>query len=187
MLDLGPTKLLVIFIVVVVLLGPDKLPQVARQLGSGWRQLRQLHQRMEAELRQTVPDLPSTEEIARFARSPMSLLTRLSDVPDEDLVPDAAAAAPPAAADGGSWPEDPGLGGGVSPGGIGGADGWAKGNGANGSATGAAGNGAPGRVAPDPGTAAGDRGNGAAAWAGVGTGPSVAGAGLELPDDPSMN
>ncbi len=37
MLDLGPTKLLVIFIVVVVLLGPDKLPQVARQLGNGWR------------------------------------------------------------------------------------------------------------------------------------------------------
>lgn len=109
MLDLSPTKLLVIFIVVVVLLGPDKLPQVARQLGSGWRRLRQMQERMEAELRETVPDLPSTQEIARYARSPMTLLSKLSDMSDEDLVPDpgAPAAEPDEGGRADGWPEDP--------------------------------------------------------------------------------
>lgn len=108
MLDLGPTKLLLIFIVIVVLLGPDKLPQVARQLGSGWRRLRQLQERMETELRETVPDLPSTQEIARFARSPMTLLSRLSDLTEDELAADPGAPAPGAdpAAAGGGWPED---------------------------------------------------------------------------------
>jgi TatA/E family protein of Tat protein translocase len=111
MLDLGPTKLLVIFVVIVVLLGPDKLPQVARQLGSGWRRLRQLQERMEAELRETVPDLPSTQEIARFARSPTALLSRLSDLTQEEPVADPGAPArggdvPDA---GGRWPEDPAV------------------------------------------------------------------------------
>ena len=39
MLNLDPAKLLVIAVVAVVLLGPDKLPQVARQIGSAWRAL----------------------------------------------------------------------------------------------------------------------------------------------------
>ena len=108
MLDLGPTKLLLIFVVIVVLLGPDKLPQVARQLGSGWRRLRQLQERMETELRETVPDLPSTQEIARFARSPMTLLSRLSDLTEDELAADPGAPAPGAdpAGEGDGWPED---------------------------------------------------------------------------------
>lgn len=147
MFDLGPTKLLVIFIVVVVLLGPDKLPQVARQLGSGWRRLRQLQERMEAELRETVPDLPSTEEIARFARSPMSLLTRLSDLSEEGLVPDPGTPRPALEGEDG-WPEDAAA---VGPGvADGGAGGW----------------GSPGAEE---------------LW------PVPRRAGLELPDDPSMN
>lgn len=111
MLDLGPTKLLAIFVLIVVLLGPDKLPQVARQLGSGWRRLRQLQERMEAELRETVPDLPSTQEIARFARSPAALLSRLSDLTQEEPVADPGA--PVRGGDdpdaGGRWPEDPAV------------------------------------------------------------------------------
>jgi sec-independent protein translocase protein TatB len=82
-LDLSPTKLLIIFVVVVVLLGPKKLPEVARQLGAAWRKLREFHSQIDRELRQSMPDLPSSQEIVRFARSPLTLLNQLADNPDE--------------------------------------------------------------------------------------------------------
>jgi TatA/E family protein of Tat protein translocase len=92
MLDLSPAKLLVIVIVAVILLGPDKLPQVARQVGAAWRKLRDFQQRVDQEVRQNVPDLPSTQEIARFARSPMTVLNRWAALaPEDELVEDPAA------------------------------------------------------------------------------------------------
>jgi sec-independent protein translocase protein TatB len=93
-LDLSPTKLLIIFVVAVLLLGPKKLPQVARQLGAGWRRLREMYQQMDREVRRTVPDLPSSQEIVRFARSPVARLNQRADIPGagrDGLVEDPAA------------------------------------------------------------------------------------------------
>jgi sec-independent protein translocase protein TatB len=104
---LNPEKLLVVLIVALILLGPDKLPRLARQLGAGWRQLREFQQRVEREVRETMPDLPPTHEIARMARSPARFLNSLAQLPgDEPLVPDPAA--PPAPRDLGT-PRDPGA------------------------------------------------------------------------------
>ena len=103
MLDLSPAKLLIVFIVVVVLLGPNRLPEVARQLGAGWRRLRDLQQRMEHEVRKSVPDLPSGQDLVRFARSPVTLLNELAAMPSGDRdapVVDPAAPPPGAAMDG---------------------------------------------------------------------------------------
>ncbi|HVC13438.1 MAG TPA: twin-arginine translocase TatA/TatE family subunit [Acidimicrobiales bacterium] len=83
MLDLSPTKLLIIFVVVVVLLGPKRLPEVARQLGAAWRKLREFHLHVDQELRQSLPDLPSSQDIVRFARSPVTLLNQLADRHDD--------------------------------------------------------------------------------------------------------
>ena len=84
MLNLDPAKLLVIAVVAIILLGPDKLPQVARQVGGAWRSFNEFRHRMETEVRNTMPDLPSTTEIARLARSPSALLDHLSNMgPDE--------------------------------------------------------------------------------------------------------
>lgn len=79
MLDLSPTKIIIILVVVVVLLGPKRLPEVARQLGAGWRKVREYHRQFDHELRQTIPDLPTSQEIVRFARSPVALLNQLAD------------------------------------------------------------------------------------------------------------
>jgi len=106
MLDLSPAKLLVIVIVAVILLGPDKLPQVARQVGAAWRKLRDFQQRVDQEVRQNVPDLPSTQEIARFARSPMTVLNRWAALAPEDELVEDPAATDDVAADGDAWPED---------------------------------------------------------------------------------
>jgi sec-independent protein translocase protein TatB len=90
MLNLDPAKLLVIAVVAIILLGPDKLPQVARQVGGAWRSFNEFRHRMETEVRSSMPDLPSTTEIARLARSPSALLDHLSnmgtDEADDDPV-----------------------------------------------------------------------------------------------------
>ncbi len=82
MLNLDPAKLLVIAVVAIILLGPDRLPQVARQAGAAWRSFNEFRHRMESEVRDSMPDLPSTTEIARLARSPTALLNHLSSMSD---------------------------------------------------------------------------------------------------------
>src|SRR5271169_4044677 len=87
MLNLDPGKLLVIAVVAIILLGPDRLPQVARQVGGAWRSFNEFRHRMESEVRNTMPDLPPTSEIARLARSPSALLNHLSNM-STDEAPD---------------------------------------------------------------------------------------------------
>jgi sec-independent protein translocase protein TatB len=82
-LNLDPAKLLVIAVVAVILLGPDKLPQVARQVGAAWRSFGEFRHKMESEVRSSIPDLPSSADIARLARSPSALLNHLSNMDAE--------------------------------------------------------------------------------------------------------
>jgi hypothetical protein len=73
-------------------------------MGAGWRAVRQFHQRVEQEVRETIPDLPSSGEIARMARSPVAFLNQLADLPGVDTpVPDPAAEPEHAH---GTWPAD---------------------------------------------------------------------------------
>jgi Sec-independent protein translocase protein TatA len=78
MLNLDPAKLLVIAVVAIILLGPDRLPQLARQVGGYWRSFNEYRHRMESQVRESMPDLPSTSELTRLARSPSALLDHLS-------------------------------------------------------------------------------------------------------------
>jgi TatA/E family protein of Tat protein translocase len=82
-LNLDPAKLLVIAVVAVILLGPDKLPQVARQVGAAWHAFGEFRHKMESEVRSSIPDLPSSADIARLARSPSALLDHLSKMDDD--------------------------------------------------------------------------------------------------------
>lgn len=79
---LSPVKIMVIVAVVLLLMGPDKLPEVAHRLGSSWRALKRIQERVESEVRDALPDLPSTGDIARIVRSPINLLNQLSDQVD---------------------------------------------------------------------------------------------------------
>jgi sec-independent protein translocase protein TatB len=108
-LDLSPTKLIIIFVVVIVLLGPKRLPQIARQLGAGWRKIVGFQQQIERELHESMPDMPSSQDIVRFARSPVSMLHRLAEFPsapaeapvEDPAAPDPGDAAPMVASEAG--------------------------------------------------------------------------------------
>lgn len=118
---------MVVVAVILLLMGPDKLPEVAHKLGASWRALKKLQERVEAEVREAIPDLPSTGDIARIARSPVNLLNQLADRVDakeaaSEVTPDATSEIddapliqaprpipPPTRADEHSSPPDPSL------------------------------------------------------------------------------
>jgi sec-independent protein translocase protein TatB len=78
-LSLSPAKLLVILVVALVVLGPDKLPKVAKQIGGLWGDFRKFRERLESDVRGTFPDLPSAQTISQAVRSPLSFLDNLAD------------------------------------------------------------------------------------------------------------
>jgi Sec-independent protein translocase protein TatA len=87
MFNLDPSKFLIIAVVAIILLGPDRLPTVARQVGGAWRSFTAYRHKMESQVRDAMPDLPSTEEIGRLARSPAAFLDHLSTLPSDEATP----------------------------------------------------------------------------------------------------
>ena len=167
---LSPAKLLVVLVVAVIVLGPDKLPKVARQVGSLWGDFRRLRQRLETDVRGNFPDLPSTEKITQAVRSPITFLDSLADTHAADNE-----ANPP----GGVAPHAEGA---TDPGGGERADGWSEPAGDGVVASGAA-NRPIGAVHADeeaslPGVSISDP---------QGTVHRVRANGRVLPDDPSLN
>ena len=69
---------MIIVAVILIFLGPDKLPQAARQIGQGWRSLKKFQQRVESEVREAIPSLPSSGDLARVVRSPVNLLNEIA-------------------------------------------------------------------------------------------------------------
>jgi sec-independent protein translocase protein TatB len=87
-LNLSPLKILIVLVVTLLVVGPDRLPQIARQLGGAWKALRSFSTKVEEEVRSNMPDLPSTGDLARFARSPVALLDKLAGLDEKGLTKD---------------------------------------------------------------------------------------------------
>jgi Sec-independent protein translocase protein TatA len=94
-LFLSPEKLLLVLVVAVIVLGPDKLPRAAREVATLWRTLTSLRARLEAEARSAIPELPSFASINDAMRSPLAYLDRLAGGPAEAQGEPATTPAPP--------------------------------------------------------------------------------------------
>lgn len=192
MLSLSPAKLLVILVIALIVLGPEKLPQVARQIGAAWHDLRGWRSRIESEVRGTFPNLPPTHEVAQAVRSPLAFLDRLADEHEralsaEPTVTEGTQASEGTESDAGT----DGAGPGPPP------DITASGHGASGN--GVSGNGVSGNGAATTDGAGLRNGSVGVKGSGVVPAPGPAGAGAEpagtvapgafpaVPDDPSMN
>jgi Sec-independent protein translocase protein TatA len=102
---LDPAKLLIILIVALVVLGPDKLPIVAKQMGAAWGEIRRFRERLETEVRGTFPDLPSTHQVAQAVRSPLAFLDQLADAHEREQASGADGASPDGASPDGASPD----------------------------------------------------------------------------------
>jgi sec-independent protein translocase protein TatB len=76
---LSPAKILVILVVALIVLGPDKLPKMAKQIGGLWGDFRRFRVKLESDVRGSFPDLPSTEKITQAVRSPLAFLDTLAE------------------------------------------------------------------------------------------------------------
>jgi len=64
MFNLDPAKLLVIMVIALIVVGPERLPRVARQLGGLLREFNRARDRVIAELKEQVPDLPPLPDLS---------------------------------------------------------------------------------------------------------------------------
>jgi sec-independent protein translocase protein TatA len=58
--SLGPAEILVILVVALLVFGPDKMPEIARQVGKGFREFRRMQQHLKSELRDVVSEFDSS-------------------------------------------------------------------------------------------------------------------------------
>jgi sec-independent protein translocase protein TatA len=88
--NLGPAELFVIFIVALLVFGPNKLPDIGRQVGKAVREFR----RVQSSLTDDFKDAFSTEEVAR---PPAPAVPPPAPAPERQTEPvaDAAEGAPP--------------------------------------------------------------------------------------------
>ena len=78
MFSLDPAKLLLIAVVALVVLGPDKLPAAARKISSLLKDLQKMRASLETEARKFTGDLPFGDEL-RSARDTIGKVTAVTD------------------------------------------------------------------------------------------------------------
>ncbi len=59
--SLGPAEILVILVIALLVFGPDKMPEIARKAGQGYRELKRMQTHLKAELRDVVSEFDSEE------------------------------------------------------------------------------------------------------------------------------
>ena len=59
--SLGPAEILVVLVIALLVFGPNKMPDIARQVGKGMREFKRVQQHLKSELRDVVSefDAPS--------------------------------------------------------------------------------------------------------------------------------
>ncbi len=60
--SLGPAEILVIMVIALLVFGPDKMPDIARQVGRGFREFRRVQNHLKAELRDVVSEFDSFDD-----------------------------------------------------------------------------------------------------------------------------
>ena len=67
--SLGPAEILVILVIALLVFGPNKMPEIAKQVGKGFREFRRVQQHLKSELRDVVSefDQPSTATVEQQA------------------------------------------------------------------------------------------------------------------------
>lgn len=85
MFNLDPAKLLVIGLIALVVLGPERLPKVARQLGGAWRELIRVREQVANEVKSAFP----IEELPRIPNVSGSISTAISHFSRPETTPSA--------------------------------------------------------------------------------------------------
>jgi sec-independent protein translocase protein TatA len=98
--SLGPAEILVILVVALLVFGPNKMPEIARQVGRGFREFRRVQQHLRSELRDVVSEFDSPSTTTSVEQQPVPMLPPKDDVatsaPEAATSDSTPTAAPPA-------------------------------------------------------------------------------------------
>lgn len=92
--SLSGTEILVVLVVALIVLGPDKLPGVARQIGEWSAKIRNLTQNLQTEMRDVLDDpmMKPIKDLGEFAAQPRRKLTELALAAEAEANAEAATA-----------------------------------------------------------------------------------------------
>ena len=95
--SLGPAEILVILVIALLVFGPNKMPEIAKQVGKGFREFRRVQQHLKSELRdvvsefdspssanveqQAVPMLPPKDDTVPTPDGPIDVVPPVADAP----------------------------------------------------------------------------------------------------------
>ena len=99
--SLGPAEILVVLVIALLVFGPNKMPDIAKQVGKGFREFRRVQQHLKSELRDVVSEFDSPSSTATVDQQAVPKLppndTPPPDAPTHDVTPAPPTPAPPAA------------------------------------------------------------------------------------------
>jgi sec-independent protein translocase protein TatA len=110
--SLGPAEILVVLVIALLVFGPNKMPEIARQVGKGMREFKRVQQHLKSELRDVVSEFDAPSGATPTVGDPLPMLPPKDDqvLPAPDAAPAASDAPapvdPPAAPEPGT-PADP--------------------------------------------------------------------------------
>jgi sec-independent protein translocase protein TatA len=90
--SLGPAEILVILVVALLVFGPNKMPEIAKQVGKGFREFRRVQQHLKSELRDVVSEFDSPTASPSVEQQAVPMLPPKDDTPADPP----AASGPPA-------------------------------------------------------------------------------------------
>src|SRR4051812_19562222 len=88
--SLGPAEIIVILVVALLVFGPNKMPEIARQVGRGVREFRRVQQHLTSELRDVVSEFDNSDTASTTVPSsdPVPTLPpKVETQPDASIVP----------------------------------------------------------------------------------------------------
>ena len=97
--SLGPAEILVVLVLALLVFGPDKMPDMARNAGRAFREFRRVQSHVRSEIHGAIGDLDSTRSAGPTTSADSTMSATAGD-PVPTLPPqDPSASATPAAAD----------------------------------------------------------------------------------------
>src|SRR3977135_3113021 len=111
--SLGPAEILVVLVIALLVFGPNKMPDIARQVGKGMREFKRVQQHLKSELRDVVSEFDAPSSTPTVDIDPVPMLPPKDDpivTPPDPVAPGVAGSAPVAPpARAGARKPDPGA------------------------------------------------------------------------------
>ena len=95
--SLGPAEILVILVVALLVFGPNKMPEIAKQVGKGFREFRRVQQHLKSELRDVVSEFDAATAPAAVEQQAVPMLPPKDDAPADPIATSSAPTTAPEA------------------------------------------------------------------------------------------